>query len=162
RLVEWPRAGAQPLRLGVVELPSFYSEADVAVARGRGLAPVRSFLARDKDIQGSGPVDKVRRFLRRRAAAVPSVLPAGRHAQESRGTGADVARVARTLTRSAALLPTCPPVSNNDDGPRGAAADVVRLVARLEAEHIEGLVLDLRRNPGGSVREAVDLAGLFM
>ena len=161
RLVEWPRAGAQPLRLGIVELPSFYSVADVAVARGRGLAPVRSYLARDKDIEGGGPVDKVRRFLGRSANAVPSCLPDGDD-EGSGGTGADVARVARSLTRSAALLPTCPPSSGKDDGPQGAAADVARLVARLEAEHIEGLVLDLRRNPGGSVREAVDIAALFI
>jgi carboxyl-terminal processing protease len=161
RLVEWPRAGAQPLRLGIVELPSFYSAADVAVARGRGLAPVRSFLARDKDIGGRGPVDSVRRFLGRSAEAVPSCLPDG-NGEGGGGTGVDVARVARDVVRSAALMPTCPPASNNDDGPQGAAADVARLVAKLQAEHIEGLVLDLRRNLGGSVREAVDLAGQFI
>jgi len=157
RLVEWPRAGAQPLRLGVVELPSFYSgSSDGDDVKGRGLAPARSFLSRGKDIEGRGPVDDVRRFLGRSAAALPSCLPGG----DDGGPGI-AADVKRFLARSGAVLPTCPPVVN-DDGGRGAAADVARLVAKLQAEQIEGLVLDLRRNPGGSVQEAVDLAALFI
>jgi carboxyl-terminal processing protease len=77
RLVELPRAGAKPLRLGVIDLPSFYSGSDNS---GRG----------------------------------------------------------------------------------GATADVARLLAKLEAEKVEGLVLDLRRNGGGSLQEAVDLTALFI
>jgi carboxyl-terminal processing protease len=77
RLVELPRAGGKPLRLGVIDLPSFYSGSD-------------------------------------------------------------------------------------DGGHSGATADVARLVAKLEAEKIEGLVLDLRRNGGGSLQEAVDLTALFV
>jgi carboxyl-terminal processing protease len=155
RLVELPRAGAQPLRLGVVELPSFYSSDDVV--KGRGLAPVRSFLSRGKDVEGRGPVDDVKRFLGRSAAALPSCLPDG----NDDGGGGTATAVARSLARSAALLPSCPP-GGSDDGGRGAAADVARLVAKLQAEQIEGLVVDLRRNPGGSLQEAVDLAALFI
>jgi carboxyl-terminal processing protease len=76
RLVELPRVGAKPLRLGVIDLPSFYS--------------------------------------------------------------------------------------GDDSGRRGATADVARLLAKLEAEKVEGLVLDLRRNGGGSLQEAVDLTALFI
>ena len=47
-------------------------------------------------------------------------------------------------------------------GYRSAAEDVMRIVARLNAEHVEGLILDLRNNGGGSLREAVDLAGAFV
>ena len=118
---------------------------------------MRSFLSRGKDIEGRGPVDDVRRFLGRSAAALPSCLPDG----DDDGGGGTAAAVARSVARSAALLPTCPR-GVNDDGRRGAAADVARLVAKLQAEHIEGLVLDLRRNPGGSVQEAVDLTALFI
>ncbi|MGA2243712.1 MAG: carboxy terminal-processing peptidase [Verrucomicrobiota bacterium] len=43
----------------------------------------------------------------------------------------------------------------------GASADVARLIQRLKQEGVMGLVLDLRRNPGGSLEEAVKVAGLF-
>jgi carboxyl-terminal processing protease len=46
--------------------------------------------------------------------------------------------------------------------PLGCANDVAREIVKLEQEHIEGLVLDLRFNGGGSVREAIDLAGIFI
>jgi carboxyl-terminal processing protease len=40
--------------------------------------------------------------------------------------------------------------------------DVSRLLDRLQQEKVEGLVIDLRNNPGGYLEEAVSLAGLFM
>ena len=40
--------------------------------------------------------------------------------------------------------------------------DVRKLIVGLQAKHIEGLILDLRNNGGGSVDEAADLAGLFI
>jgi len=40
--------------------------------------------------------------------------------------------------------------------------DVSRLLARLKQEGIQGLVIDLRRNGGGSLEEAVNLTGLFI
>jgi carboxyl-terminal processing protease len=43
-----------------------------------------------------------------------------------------------------------------------ATADVEKLVVKLKAEHIQGLVLDLRRNGGGSLEEAINLTGLFI
>ena len=46
--------------------------------------------------------------------------------------------------------------------PSSATADVAKLIRKLEAEHIEGLILDLRQNGGGSVEEAVNLTGLFI
>jgi carboxyl-terminal processing protease len=47
-------------------------------------------------------------------------------------------------------------------GYRSAAQDVMQILGRLNAENVEGLVLDLRNNGGGSLREAVDLAGAFI
>ena len=41
-------------------------------------------------------------------------------------------------------------------------ADVERLLAKLEAEHVRGIVVDLRRNGGGSLSEAISLTGLFI
>ncbi|HYG19569.1 MAG TPA: S41 family peptidase, partial [Ohtaekwangia sp.] len=40
--------------------------------------------------------------------------------------------------------------------------DVQRLIKELQAEKIDGLVLDLRNNGGGSLAEAIDLTGLFI
>jgi carboxyl-terminal processing protease len=47
-------------------------------------------------------------------------------------------------------------------GYRSAALDVAKLLATFNGEGIAGLVLDLRNNGGGSLREAVDLTGLFI
>jgi carboxyl-terminal processing protease len=56
---------------------------------------------------------------------------------------------------------------SSDDGPThptpsSATADVAKLIRKLEAEHIHGLILDLRRNGGGSLEEAISLTGLFV
>ncbi len=45
---------------------------------------------------------------------------------------------------------------------RNAASDVKKEIIRLKEEGMEGLVLDLRGNGGGSLRTAVDIAGLFI
>jgi len=45
---------------------------------------------------------------------------------------------------------------------RNAASDVKEEIERLKKEGMEGLILDLRNNGGGSLRTAVDIAGLFI
>lgn len=40
--------------------------------------------------------------------------------------------------------------------------DVQKLIQELQTESVEGLVLDLRNNGGGSLAEAIDLTGLFI
>ena len=45
---------------------------------------------------------------------------------------------------------------------RNAATDVKKEIIRLKEEGMEGLVLDLRDNGGGSLRTAVDIAGFFI
>jgi carboxyl-terminal processing protease len=44
----------------------------------------------------------------------------------------------------------------------GASADIASLVKNLKQEGVQGLILDLRRNLGGSLEEAVGLTGLFI
>jgi carboxyl-terminal processing protease len=44
----------------------------------------------------------------------------------------------------------------------GCAAAVTKEIIKLKGESIEGLILDLRFNGGGSLYEAVELAGLFI
>lgn len=42
------------------------------------------------------------------------------------------------------------------------AADVEKLIVRLQKEKVNGVILDLRRNGGGLLNEAVELTGLFI
>ena len=50
------------------------------------------------------------------------------------------------------------------DDPKGARCsdDVAKEVTKLKAEHVDGIVLDLRGNGGGSLPEVVKMAGLFI
>ena len=51
---------------------------------------------------------------------------------------------------------------NNDPDYRSATKDVRRLINELKAEGIDGLIIDLRGNGGGSLDEAHSLTGLFI
>lgn len=46
--------------------------------------------------------------------------------------------------------------------PKSTTDDVSRLIRKLKAEGVSGIVLDLRRNGGGSLEEAIRLTGLFV
>lgn len=50
----------------------------------------------------------------------------------------------------------------NDNKSRDAAKDMAQEIERLKKEKIEGLVVDLRGNGGGSLRTAIDISGLFI
>jgi carboxyl-terminal processing protease len=43
-----------------------------------------------------------------------------------------------------------------------ATADVAKLINKLKREKVQGIALDLRRNGGGSLTEAITLTGLFI
>lgn len=45
---------------------------------------------------------------------------------------------------------------------RSATRDVSRLLDELKQEHVDGVLIDLRNNGGGSLAEAIDLTGLFI
>jgi carboxyl-terminal processing protease len=47
-------------------------------------------------------------------------------------------------------------------GAKSTTRDVLALLNRLKQENISGLVMDLRRDGGGSLEEAVNLTGLFI
>lgn len=49
-----------------------------------------------------------------------------------------------------------------DKNYRSASRDVAKLLADLKSHKVDGLLMDLRNNGGGSLREAVGLAGLFV
>ena len=45
---------------------------------------------------------------------------------------------------------------------RNAASDIKKDIIRLKEQNMDGLVLDLRNNGGGSLKTVVDIAGLFI
>jgi carboxyl-terminal processing protease len=60
---------------------------------------------------------------------------------------------------------TLPSFYANMDGrgsEKSTTADVSALLTRLKSEGIQGLVIDLRRDGGGSLEEAINLTGLFI
>lgn len=53
-------------------------------------------------------------------------------------------------------------VNFEDYNKRNAASDVKKEIERLKEQGMEGLVLDLRNNGGGSLKTVVDMAGFFI
>lgn len=50
----------------------------------------------------------------------------------------------------------------SDTSSLGCANDIAKALLKLKREGIEGLILDLRNNGGGSLKEAIDLVGIFI
>lgn len=50
---------------------------------------------------------------------------------------------------------------NHSDG-RNCASDVLKEVNKLKSEGVNGIIIDLRDNGGGSLRDVVDMSGLFI
>ena len=53
-------------------------------------------------------------------------------------------------------------MQKGDPDYRSTTRDVKKLIGELKTEGIDGLVMDLRNNGGGSLPEAIDLTGLFI
>ncbi|MEP6952404.1 MAG: S41 family peptidase, partial [Ginsengibacter sp.] len=51
---------------------------------------------------------------------------------------------------------------NERVGVKGCANDVAKEILKLKKENIEGLIIDLRYNGGGSMQEAIELSGIFI
>ncbi|HEY0455416.1 MAG TPA: carboxy terminal-processing peptidase [Verrucomicrobiae bacterium] len=49
-----------------------------------------------------------------------------------------------------------------DGEQKSTTSDVSKLIKKLQEEHVAGIILDLRRNGGGSLEEAINLTGLFI
>ena len=50
----------------------------------------------------------------------------------------------------------------NDPNGRRCATDVAKEIEKLKAENVDGIIMDLRGNGGGSLYDVVDMAGLFI
>ncbi|MEM6718104.1 MAG: S41 family peptidase [Bacteroidota bacterium] len=55
-----------------------------------------------------------------------------------------------------------PSFYTNADFGFGSANDIAKELFKLNAVNIDGLILDLRGNGGGSMKQAIDLAGMFI
>lgn len=53
-------------------------------------------------------------------------------------------------------------VNMEDLSGRNAASDIAMEIEKLKKQNVEGLIIDLRNNGGGSLRAVVDIAGLFI
>lgn len=51
---------------------------------------------------------------------------------------------------------------SDDHSAKSTTADVAKLIKKLKQEKVDGIILDLRNNPGGSLEEAVKFTGLFI
>lgn len=51
---------------------------------------------------------------------------------------------------------------NGDKDYRSASRDVAKLLGELKQDNVDGVLIDLRNNGGGSLPEAVELTGLFV
>lgn len=49
-----------------------------------------------------------------------------------------------------------------DPNGRRCATDVAKEIEKLKEQHVEGIIMDLRNNGGGSLNDVVDMAGLFI
>ena len=50
----------------------------------------------------------------------------------------------------------------NERNFRNSATDMEKEIARLKEENVEGLLIDLRNNGGGSLKTAIEISGLFI
>ncbi|HTD67664.1 MAG TPA: carboxy terminal-processing peptidase, partial [Candidatus Limnocylindria bacterium] len=53
-------------------------------------------------------------------------------------------------------------LENRGANRKSTTADVAKLLTKLKEEKVAGVILDLRRNGGGSLEEAINLTGLFI
>ena len=50
----------------------------------------------------------------------------------------------------------------NGNGGHSSARDIAKEIEKLNAQNVQGIILDLRSNSGGSLRDAVRMSGLFI
>ena len=53
-------------------------------------------------------------------------------------------------------------ISFDDDNYRDSAKDMEQEIERLKSEGVDGLLIDLRNNGGGSLKTAIEISGLFI
>lgn len=74
----------------------------------------------------------------------------------------DVPNEGRTAPVGVIELPSFYGNGFGDETVPSTTEDVAELIEKMKERNVEGIVLDLRRNGGGLLTEAIDLAGLFI
>ncbi len=138
------------------------TESGLERAAGNGVGPGDEVLSIDGRNTAGWSARKIEKALREgRGATVTVVL---------RPRGSD-RTVIRRLTRTAVHVPAASSGVLLDGGvgyvvlrrmSEGAAAELRAAVDQLVTDGMRALVLDLRSNPGGLIREGVEVAGLFL
>ncbi len=105
--------------------------------------------------------DGYRQFNRQMSGTGANVLPRGNRTTGSdRTTGGDATRIPAT-SRGVLLAPTVGYVALHTLS-EGAAQELATEVWSLRKQGIRTLVLDLRNNPGGLIKQGVQVAELFL
>jgi carboxyl-terminal processing protease len=84
---------------------------------------------------------------------------------EAKGKIYDIPGPSNTMTRLGVIdLPSFYATidSTENPTPKSTTVDVAKLLQKFRQEKVSGVILDLRRNGGGSLEEAIKLAGLFI
>lgn len=74
----------------------------------------------------------------------------------------EVQRGEETIAVGVIDLPSFYGAGLNGEGASSTSADVEELLVKMKESDVAGIVLDLRRNGGGLLTEAIDLTGLFV
>jgi carboxyl-terminal processing protease len=82
--------------------------------------------------------------------------------QEAKAKVIDVPVSGRTMKLGVIDLPSFYADMKAGGEAKSTTRDVATLIGELKKQGIEGLIMDLRRNGGGSLTEAVNLTGLFI
>jgi carboxyl-terminal processing protease len=110
-----------------------------------------------------GPRDTEVRLTVKHADGTREVIPIVRGKVDLEDTWARSAIVEHKGKRIGYIyLPEFYANFNGDPEGRRSGMDVANEVMRLKAEHVDGIVLDLRNNGGGSLSDVVDMAGIFI
>jgi carboxyl-terminal processing protease len=122
-----------------------------------------------------GPADTVVRLQVIPAGALPGIsdkvisLTRGQVKLEEQAANSDVVTIPRDgrdwsigVIEIPSFYRDYRALSNGDKNYTSTARDVKRLIGELEEQGIDGLVVDLRNNPGGHLVEATALSGLFI
>lgn len=86
--------------------------------------------------------------------------------QSAKSSVKEITRDSKTYKYGVISLPTFyidfAAARKGDPNYKSTTRDVKKLIAELKKQKVDGLIIDLRNNGGGSLQEAVELTGLFI